>query len=180
MSWRRTGRRPIYESLYMNVWEESVELPTGERLDDYSVVDLPDGVLVVVTDTEDRLLLFEEYKYAVDETVLTFPAGGIDPGETPGQAAIRELKEETGYEATEAEVITSLYPYPSKVAHKDYIVRVRNATKVTGHSHSKTEVNSIGELQLVTLSDIHQLVAEGKFNTSYMVAALALAFPEHF
>lgn len=180
MSWKQLERRTAYDSPYMTVWEDTVELPNGQVIDDFSGVDLPDGVLVVATDDEDNLLLFDEYKYAVNDTVLTFPAGGIDGDESPEQAALRELKEETGYEASEAMVLTHLYPYPSKIAHTNYVVRVTNASKVAELDHSTTEADSIGSLQRIPLNELPHLLAEGKFNTSYMVAALALAFPGHF
>lgn len=164
----------------MKVWEDTVKLPSGATVDDYSVVDLPDGVLVVATDTDNNMILFEEYKYAVDDTVLTFPAGGIDEGEDPAAAAVRELLEETGYESSEVEVMTSLYPYPSKIAHTNYIVRVKNAVKTSEHAHSELETEHIGDIKLVPVTEISKLLSEGRFNTSYVLAAVALAFPEQF
>ena len=180
MGWKQLERRISYKSPYMTVWEDTVELPSGQTIDDFSGVDLPNGVLVVATDTENNLLLFDEYKYAVNDTVLTFPAGGIDGTESPEQAALRELKEETGYDASEAKVLTHLYPYPSKIAHTNYIVRVTNAVKAAELDHSDTEVHSISGLQCIPLGDLPELLAAGRFNTSYMVAALALAFPDIF
>lgn len=162
----------------MTVWEDTVELPSGHQIDDYSGVDLADGVIVVATDIHDRLLMFKEYKYAVDDTVMTCPAGGVDKDETPEQAALRELKEETGYTATGAELITSLFSYPSKITHKDHIVRIKNAITTASHEHDVTEQAAIGSLEFIEPSQIKSLIDNGKINTSYMVAALALAFPD--
>lgn len=161
----------------MAVYEDIVQLPSGAIVDDYSVVNLPDGVLVVATDESDNLILFEEYKYAVNDTVLTFPAGGIDGGETPEEAALRELLEETGYAATEAKLLSSNYPYPSKLIHTNHIVRVTGAIK--SRSRQLEAVEAIGEVQLVPKAEIADLLKSGRFNTSYMIAGLALAFPEY-
>jgi len=161
----------------MSVYEDIVRLPSGAMVDDYSVVDLPDGVLVVATDEQDRLILFEEYKYAVDDTVLTFPAGGIDDDETPEAAALRELLEETGYVATEATLLSGNYPYPSKLTHINHIVRVTGAVKQKARQLEASE--AIGEVQLIPKDEIADLLKSGRFNTSYMIAALALAFPEY-
>ncbi len=61
--------------------------------------DQPDAVVVIVTDeTGERILMDREYRMAVGDWVYNFPAGLIDPGETPQEAAKRELWEETGLE----------------------------------------------------------------------------------
>lgn len=63
-----------------------------------------DGVVIVVTDEADeRILLNKEFRMAVDDYVYNFPAGLIDAGETPEEAAARELREETGLVLTRIE-----------------------------------------------------------------------------
>lgn len=176
--WKQLERREVYGSPFMRVWEDTVELPNGVVLDDFSGVTLPDGVLVVATDTEDNLLLFDEYKYAVNDTVLTFPAGGIDGDESPEQAAARELLEETGYESNDLEILAKTYPYPSKITHTNYIVRAKNAVKTT--TETLGEAETVGKLQKVPVAELHELRISGAFTTPYMLAAIALAFPGDF
>lgn len=63
----------------------------------------PEGICVyaVTQEREPRLLLVHEYRFPVDEYIYSFPAGLIDPGESPGEAAVREVREETGFTFTE-------------------------------------------------------------------------------
>lgn len=62
----------------------------------------PDAVVIIVTNEEgDKILLDKEFRLAPGEWVVNFPAGLIDPGETPQESAIRELREETGLELYE-------------------------------------------------------------------------------
>jgi len=177
-SWDRISRRVIYDTPYMQVYEDAVRLPSGIVIDDYSVAKLPDGIIIVATDVDDNLIIFDEYKYAVDEMILTLPAGGIDGDETPIQAAARELLEETGYESTELEQLAELYVYPSKIQHTNYIIRAKNAKLIKDIQHEPSE--AIGNTKLIPVSDLRGLRQAGKFNTTPLITAIALAFPENF
>lgn len=63
----------------------------------------PEGICIyaVTREKHPRIVMIHEYRFPVDEYLYTLPAGLIDPGETPGQAAVREMKEETGFAFTE-------------------------------------------------------------------------------
>lgn len=58
----------------------------------------PDGVIIysLCGEKRDRVLLVRQYRYSIDDYIYEFPAGLVDEGETYQQAAVRELKEETG------------------------------------------------------------------------------------
>jgi len=173
--WKRLARNTVHDTRFMKMHLDKVQLPSSEVVDDYEVVALPDAVIVAATDQDDNLILFREYKYAVDKTVLTFSAGGVGKDESPTDAATRELLEETGYGKGEVEYIAPLMVYPSKVEHTSHIVRITHAKKITDVEHENTE--TISEVELVPLDQIPRLIEEGWLNTMHMVAAMALAFP---
>lgn len=60
--------------------------------------DKPDGVIIYALEKEkkDRVLLIRQYRYSLDDYIYEFPAGLVDPGEDFHEAAVREVKEETG------------------------------------------------------------------------------------
>lgn len=87
------GNKKVYEII-----SRKKQLNTHEELKGNA----PDAVVIIVTDESDeRILLNKEFRMAVGDYVYNFPAGLIDEGENPEEAAIRELKEETGLELYE-------------------------------------------------------------------------------
>ena len=63
----------------------------------------PEGIVIYAVTKEEtpRLVLIREYRYPLDDYIYALPAGLVDAGETPGEAAAREMSEETGYAFTE-------------------------------------------------------------------------------
>lgn len=176
-AWQQLEQRTVYNTPFMDVREDTVQLPDGKVIDDYSVVSLPDGVLIVATDEDNKLIMFNEYKYAANKEILGFPAGGINKDELPTEAAARELLEETGYTSVELTEVGALDVYPSKIVHTNHVVRAKNARRVKDPEHEATE--SIGEVQLINLEDIAQMQRDGYFRTTYLLAALALTLPDY-
>lgn len=84
----RLGRRRILRRTY--------RLPDG-RVEDYDVKHEPLVVAVVPITAAGRVVLARQFRPGPEAVLLEIPGGGIEPGETPEQAAQRELLEETGY-----------------------------------------------------------------------------------
>lgn len=100
----------------------------------------------------------------------------MDESESPLRAAVRELLEETGYVSDDLCILGALTPYPSKIIHTNYIVRAKNARKLQG---SKREISEdIGDVELVSLGQLKNLLKTSKVQTTYMYAAIALTFPD--
>jgi len=163
----------LLDTKFLKVFEDTVNLPSGDIFDDYSVITLPNGVVIVATDIDGKLITQFEYKYAIDKVILNLPSGGVEDGETPLEAATKELLEETGYSSDDLELIQTVYEYPSKLDHVLYIVRAKNAVKVKESAHEVTE--SISKVHLIS-ADMDDF--GGVFDTTYNITALALTLPE--
>lgn len=171
--WKRRARKTLYTSKFLELFSDTVELPNGTIIDDYSVVRLMNGVVIIATDEENRLITQYEYKYAVDKTILNLPSGGIEEGQSPLEAAAKELLEETGYESDELEIVQTVYEYPSKLEHVIHFVRAKNARPVKYVSHEETE--NISPVKLLSVDDEDY---GGVFDATYTIAGLALTLPE--
>lgn len=171
--WKRKERRTVYSSKFLEVFSDTVELPNGTVVDDYSVVKLMDGVIIIATDEDNKLITQYEYKYAIDRTILNLPSGSIEKSESPLEVAAKELLEETGYESDELELVQTVYEYPSKLEHIIHFVRARNARLVKDVSHEETE--NISPVKLLSKDDEDY---GGVFDATYTIAGLALTLPE--
>ena len=73
---------------------------------------------MMAVDKKSRILLVKQYRLPAQQYLWELPAGRLDPGETPLQAARRELVEETGYRAKKWQKLAVFYPSPGFLAEK--------------------------------------------------------------
>ena len=97
---RITGRKTLGEGHWLHMEVVDWLHPNGQTLQ-WEVVSRQrhqEAVMVLaIAQPSGDLILVEQYRPAADALCLEFPAGLVDQGEDHGQAALRELKEETGY-----------------------------------------------------------------------------------
>jgi ADP-ribose pyrophosphatase len=107
--WRKLSTRSVLRTPYYGVRVDRLLHPRGHELDYYVIEFARQAVGVVPVDGEGRVLLVRQWRHPVETLAWSIPAGAIDAGESPAQAASRELREETGHAATEP--LEPLYRY---------------------------------------------------------------------
>ncbi|MBW3018891.1 NUDIX hydrolase, partial [Candidatus Woesearchaeota archaeon] len=100
---------------WITVKEDKVIRPDGKP-GIYGTVNMIGGISVLPIDEEGFVYLTEEFKYAIGRNSIEVVSGGIDKGESPLEAAKRELKEELGIEAEEWTDLGSMDPFTSVVS----------------------------------------------------------------
>ncbi len=96
---RLDGAR-VYQGHFLDVRRDRVRLPDGKEAAREYIVH-PGAVMVVPLLDDGSLLMERQFRYPVGQVMVEFPAGKLDAGEDPWLCAQRELREETGYVATE-------------------------------------------------------------------------------
>lgn len=89
----------VYKNPWIEVKEEQVVAENGEEKV-FGTVDNGEGVIIVAVNEENEIYLIKEYYYVLGEYGIQTPAGGIEKGETPLDAAKKELLEEAGVTAS--------------------------------------------------------------------------------
>ncbi|MBA2723882.1 MAG: NUDIX hydrolase [Methylibium sp.] len=92
--------RQVFEGKFLDVRQHRVRLPDGRETGREFIVH-PGAVMIVPLLSDGRLVVERQFRYPLRRAFIEFPAGKLDPGESPLTCAVRELAEETGYRATE-------------------------------------------------------------------------------
>lgn len=96
----RLGSQELFKGRLLHAWRDTVRLPDGGTTTREYIVH-PGAVVIVPLLDDGKVLLERQYRYPVQQVMIEFPAGKIDPGEDRLLCARRELLEETGYTARE-------------------------------------------------------------------------------
>ncbi len=104
-------RETVYKGSLIEVRKETVQLANGKPAEREVVVH-PEVVAMIPVLDDGRLIFVRQYRVAVDRVLLEIPAGGIESGETPEEAARREMIEETGYRVGQARHLYTFYTSP--------------------------------------------------------------------
>lgn len=101
----------IYNGKVISLQVDDVTLPNGKSAK-REIVKHPGAVAIIAVTAEGKLVLVEQYRKALERSLVEIPAGKIDPGENPATTAARELEEETGYGARQLTYLQSFATSP--------------------------------------------------------------------
>lgn len=127
------ARETLVDSPYMPVEKQRVLLPNGTETDWFIHTTKAAVIILPITETGE-IMLQKTYKHGCGEIVIEFCAGMIDEGETPLQAAHRELEEETGYHADDMIPVGNVFTNPTGSQMK-YSFFVAHNCRPTGSIH---------------------------------------------
>jgi ADP-ribose pyrophosphatase len=172
-NWKTHARKIVLdESPWLKVESHTVELPTGRIIPDWQWVITPDYVNVVTVTDEDNFICFRQVKYGVEGDTLAVVGGYMNDGELPLAAAQRELREETGYEATDWQELGHYRVDPNRGMAMGHLFLALHARKVTSPIVDDLEEQ---HLLLLTRAQLEAALEAGEFKVLAWTAAVALA-----
>ena len=166
-SFKLTSSKTVLNTPIFDVAHERAVGPRGVVID-RRIVKHPGAAVMVARNEQDEVLLIRQFRLPVRKWLWELPAGKVDPGETPLQAAKRELAEETGYRARRWRKLLAFYSTPGFCTEKMTAYLAEGLTL----GEAAPEPYELIELKWVPTQQAITMTGEGKVGDAKSITAL--------
>ena len=174
--WRRKGTERLQDCRVFEVDRVTFQPPDGTADRTFFVIDAPDWINVIPLTDRRTVKLIRQYRFGVDDLTYEIPGGMCDPGESPLDAARRELREETGCVARQLVDLGWVHPNPAIQNNRCHSFLALGAEQV---GEPEPDPNEAFEQLEVPLEEIPRWIAERRITHALVVAAFQLLREEH-
>jgi len=144
-----------FEGRIITLQVDEVELPNG-KTSNREIVKHPGAVAVIAVTKDKKIVLVEQFRKALERSIIEIPAGKIEIGEAPEKTALRELEEETGYTTENLQYIQSFATSPGfadEIIHLYFAENIEKLEQPVG-----LDEDEFVELLHVTISEMEEMV----------------------
>jgi 8-oxo-dGTP pyrophosphatase MutT (NUDIX family) len=152
---------------------DRVENPRNGNTFQALVLEAREWVNVVAVTAERRIVAVNQYRFGIGGLSLEIPAGIVDPGETPLQAAERELEEETGYAAREWKSLGWSYANPAFLTNRAHHFLALDVRRTCDPHNEDSEDIECVEL---TLDEVREAIRGERMRNAMTLLALSKVF----
>lgn len=169
MSWEVLESEYLYKRPWLTAKREHVKLPTGAEIKDFYVLEYPDFCNVIAITKDGKFLLERQYRHAQHFTGYEIPAGCVEVGEDPMEAAKRELYEETGFGGGEWSHFMTISPNAGACTNYSHTYL---AVGVEQLSNQHLEESEDIKIILMESEEVFRMLKNDEFHQAMMAAPL--------
>lgn len=160
----------VFRGKIFDIKHDEVELSNGAH--SFRDIILHPGGVVIVAQKGEKVLLVRQYRYAVSQAMYELPAGKLEYGEDPFEAAKRELHEETGYEAEDWESLGFIHTTAGICNEKLYLFKAK-VSDFVGQNPDENEIIDYFEFDK---TEVFDMIKRGEINDAKTLCGLMRAF----
>ncbi|MBI1278153.1 MAG: NUDIX domain-containing protein [Anaerolineaceae bacterium] len=159
----------IYSGRIVTLDLNEVELPDGQHQMREIIVH-PGATALIALDNQNRILLVRQFRSAAAVVMSEIPAGVLNAGEDPMEAAVRELQEETGYKPGKIERLGGFYTAPGYTTEYIHLYIARELAE----SRLPADEDEFIEVERVSLENAMNMIEQGKITDAKTIIALLM------
>lgn len=173
--WKVLKSEYLFRRPWLTVRRDCVELPDGRQNPEFYVLEYPDWVNVIAITEDGKFVMERQYRHGLGKTCFEIPAGVIEEGEDPLDAAKRELMEETGYGEGKWRKIMTVSGNSSTTDNLSHCYVAEGVRKISGQHLDSTE-----DLEIVLLdtAQVKDLMVNDQIKQALMAAPIWRYFSE--
>ena len=168
--WKTLSSEYLIRRPWLTARRDTVHLPNGAINDEYYVLEYPTWVNITAITEDGHFVMVEQYRHGLGEVAVELCAGVAEAGETPEEAARRELLEETGFGGGEWTLIDTLSANPGTNNNLAYCFLARGVRRLDEKQHlDATEDIAV---RILTRDELYELLSRGGIRQALMAAPL--------
>ncbi len=165
---RRIARELVAKGSIIDYYKDTMELPNGNVVK-WDHIEHKGAAAVIPVLDNGNIVMVKQFRNAIERSIWEIPAGGLDGKEEPSKiAAIRELKEETGYESEQVEFLITIHTTVAFCSEKIDIYVAHDLQR----GEQKLDENEFVEVKEFSLSELCEMIYAGEITDSKTISAL--------
>ncbi|MDJ0973315.1 MAG: NUDIX hydrolase [Planctomycetota bacterium] len=166
--WTTLDETHLHDCRVFTVEETHARAPRTGATHTFYRLRAPDWINVIPLTPENEVVMVRQFRHGSRDVTLEIPGGMVDPGETPAEAAARETREETGYEAERYELIGAVNPNPALFDNTCHTFLAPGARRVGPIQNEGAEETTVVR---IPLAEIQDRMRAGEITHALVIAA---------